>query len=63
LSIAREKRVKSKYYTTQVHSKEKDNPKAWWSEIKRLGGIKSMNSSLINLINIAGLEDISEQEL
>ena len=36
---------------------------AWWSEIKRLGGMKSMNSSLINLINIAGLEDISEQEL
>ena len=57
------KACKSKYYTTQVHSKEKDNPKAWWSEIKRLGGMKSMNSSLINLINIAGLEDISEQEL
>ena len=57
------KACKSKYYTTQVHSKEKDNHKAWWSEIKRLGGMKSMNSSLINLINIAGLEDISEQEL
>ena len=48
---------------TQVHSEEKENPKAWWSEIKRLGGMKSMNSSLINLINIAGLEDISEHEL
>ena len=48
---------------TQVHSEKKENPKAWWSEIKRLGGMKSMNSSLINLINIAGLEDISEHEL
>ncbi len=57
------KACKSKYYMTQVHSEEKENPKAWWSEIKRLGGMKSMNSSLINLINIAGLEDISEHEL
>ncbi len=57
------KACKSKYCMTQVHSEEKENPKAWWSEIKRLGGMKSMNSSLINLINIAGLEDISEHEL
>ena len=50
------KACKSKYYMTQVHSEEKENPKAWWSEIKRLGGMKSKNSSLINLINIAGLK-------
>ena len=48
---------------THVHNTEKGNPKAWWNEIKRLGGMKSTNRSIIHQINIDGLEDISEQEL
>ena len=48
---------------THVHNTEKGNPKAWWNEIKRLGGMKSANRSIIHQINVDGLEDISEQEL
>ena len=48
---------------THVHNTEKENPKAWWNEIKRLGGMKPTNRSIIHQINIDGLEDILEQEL
>ena len=57
------KKCKSKYYMTHVYNTEKGNPKALWNEIKRLGGMKSTNSSIIHQINIDGLEDISEHEL
>ena len=46
-----------------VYNTEKGNPKAWWKEIKHLGGTKSTNRSIIHQINIDGFEDISEQEL
>ena len=31
---------------------------AWWNEIKRLGGMKSTNRSVIHQINVDGLEEI-----
>ena len=45
------------------HPPRPGNPKAWWNETKRLGGMKSTNSSIIHQINIDGFEDISEHEL
>ena len=51
------KKCKSEYYMTHVHNTEKGNPKAWWNEIKCLGGMKSTNSSIIHQINIDGSED------
>ena len=42
---------------------KKEDPKAWWGEMKRLSGEKLFSGDLINHINFKGVENLSTHEL
>ena len=43
------KTLRGNYYTSKVGNLQQLNPKKWWSEVKRLGGMSS-SSRLVNLL-------------
>lgn len=44
------KSCRAKYYEPKLQHMKGENPKRWWSEVKRPSGMKSKNSDLLSLI-------------
>ena len=57
------KLCRSKFYESRVAHMKKEDPKAWWKEIKRLSGGKIFSGDLINHINVKEVQNLSTHEL
>jgi len=62
--VNRERKLcRSKFYESRVVPMKKEDPKAWWREMKRLSGGKVFSGDLINHINVKEVENLSTHEL
>ena len=52
-----------KFYKSKIDHMKKENPRAWWKEVKRLCGGQSNPVTLTNHIQAEGVEDLSMKEL
>ena len=60
--VNRKRKVcKSHYYKSTIQQMKRENPKQWWKEVQRLGGMTSHNGDVINQISIDELESLSPQ--
>ena len=54
---------KAKFYKSKIEHMKKENPRAWWKEVKRLCGGQCNPATLTNHIQAEGVEDLSMKEL
>ena len=57
------KSCKAVFYETKVQSMKEENPKGWWTEVKRLSCARAHSGALCNHIHAVGAEELSPQEL
>jgi hypothetical protein len=53
------KACRGKYYESNIQHLKGENPKRWWSEAKRLSGMKEKNSDMSSQIKIDEFESFS----
>ena len=57
--INRERKLcKAKFYESKISTLKDNNPKRWWSEVKRLSGLQSRSGDLRDLIDAGNLDDL-----
>ena len=62
--VNRERKIcRAKFYESRVAHMKKEDPKAWWREMKRLSGGKACSGDLLNHMNVKELENLSTHEL
>lgn len=62
--VNRERKLwRTKFYESRVAHTKKEDPKAWWREMKRLSGGKVCSGDLLNHINVKEVENLSTHEL
>ncbi|XP_068697409.1 uncharacterized protein [Montipora capricornis] len=62
--VNRERKLcRTKFYESHVVHTKKEDPKAWWREMKCLSGGKVCSGDLINHINVKEVENLSTCEL
>ena len=62
--VNRERKIcRAKFYESRVAHMKKEEPKAWWREMKRLSGGKACSGDLLNHMNVKELENLSTHEL
>ena len=57
------KRCKAQFYESKVQRLNRNDPKRWWSEVKRLSGALSSPDDLRNHINIEELNNLPPNDL
>ena len=57
------KLCRAKFYESRVAHINKEDPKAWWREMKRLCGGKACSGDLIYHMNVIEVENLSTQDL
>ena len=55
------KSCRAKYFALRVDNQKKSNPKSWWSEVKRISGMKPVTSSLLNQLHIESTEHLTHK--
>jgi hypothetical protein len=55
------KACRGKYYEANVYNLGKENPKKWWSEVKRICNFKT-NEGLSNLMNVEEFSNFSLED-
>lgn len=62
--VNRERKLcRAKFYESRVAHIKKEDPKAWWREMKRSCGGKACSGDLINHMNVIEVENLSTQDL
>ena len=56
------KACRGKYYESNIQNLKGENPKRWWSEAKRLSGMKEKNSDLSSQIKIDEFSNFPQRE-
>ena len=56
------KACRAKYYESHIKQLKGEAPRRWWSEVKRLSGIKSTDVNLSDQINVEGFTTLNPQE-
>ncbi|CAB3991519.1 Hypothetical predicted protein [Paramuricea clavata] len=56
------KACRGKYYESNIQHLKGENPKRWWSEAKRLSGMKEKNSDLSSQIKIDKFSNFPQRE-
>ena len=57
------KLLRAKFFATKVSNLWKTKPKAWWSNIKRISGMKTSNTDLQSQLQIENTDHLSSSEL
>ena len=57
------KRCKATFYNSKVGHLKTDDPKRWWSEVKRLSGSSAPSGDLRNHLNVEELNDIPPKDV
>ena len=62
--VNREKKLlRARFFATKVSNLKKSKPKTWWSDIKRISGMKTCNSDLQSQLQIENIDHLSSKEL
>ena len=46
------KSCRADYFASKVTDLKKSNPKSWWTEVKRISGVRPVSSSLLNQLHV-----------
>ena len=57
------KLLRVKFFDTKVSKLKKSTPRAWWSDIKGISGMKASNSPLQSQLQMDNIDQLSPKEL
>ena len=55
------KSCRADYFASKVANLKKSNPKSWWTEVKRISGMRPVSGSLLNQLHVEGTEHLTHK--
>jgi hypothetical protein len=54
------KSCRAEYFASKVANLKKSNPKSWWTEVKRISGMRPVPGSLLNQLRVEDTEHLTQ---
>ena len=55
------KSCRADYFASKVANLKKSNPKSWWTEVKRISGMRPVSGSLLNQLHVEDTEHLTHK--